>query len=68
MDVGCSLKPLAVSTMTPQHHLGSPKPQFFKIWPPHPSQKLQCKSEPIYPFTAYQGAKPKTLCIHPTWM
>jgi len=68
MDVGCSLKPLAASTMTPQHHLGSPIPQFFKIWPPHPSQELQCKGEPICPFTAYQGAKPKTLCIHPTWM
>jgi hypothetical protein len=68
MDVGCSLKPLAASTMTPQHHSGSPIPQFFKIWPPHPSQELQCKGEPICPFTAYQGAKPKTLCIHPTWM
>jgi hypothetical protein len=54
--------------MTPQRHSGSAIPQFFKIWPPHPSQELQCKGEPICPFTAYQGAKPKTLCIHPTWM
>ncbi len=68
MNVGCSLKPFAASTMTPQCHLGSPIPQFFKIWPPHPSQELQCKEEPICPFTAYQGAKTKTLCIHPIWV
>ena len=68
MDVGCSLKPLAASTMTPQRHSGLPIPQFFNNWPPHPSQELHCKGEPICPFTAYQGAKPKTLCIHPTWM
>ncbi len=34
MDVVYSLKPLAALTMTPHHHLGSPIPQFFKIWPP----------------------------------
>jgi hypothetical protein len=33
MDVVYSLKPLAASTMTPQRHLGSAIPQFFKIWP-----------------------------------
>ncbi len=59
MDVGCSLKPLAASTMTPQHHSGSPIPRFFKNWPPHPSQELQCKGEPICSFTAYQGDKNK---------
>ncbi len=68
MDVGCSLKPLAASTMTTQRHLGLPIPQFFKIWHLHPSQELQCKGEPICPFTAYQGAKTKTLCIHLIWI
>ncbi len=68
MDVGCSLKPLSASTMTPQCHSGSPIHQFFKICPPHPSQELQCKGEPICPFTAYQDAKIQTLCIHPIWM
>jgi hypothetical protein len=42
--------------------------QFFKICPPHPSQELQCKGEPICPFTAYQGAKTKTLCTHLIWI
>ncbi len=68
MDVGCNLKPLAASTMTPQRHSGSAIPQFFKSWPLHPSQELQCKGEPICPFTSYKGAKTKTLCIHPIWM
>jgi hypothetical protein len=27
-----------------------------------------CKGKLICPFTAYQGAKTKTLCIHPIWM
>ena len=30
MDVGCSLEPLAASSMTPQHHWGLHIPQFFK--------------------------------------
>ncbi len=57
MDVGCSLKPLAASTMTPQRHSGST-----------PLTGIQCKGEPICPFTEYQGAKTNTLCIHPVWM
>ncbi len=42
MDVVNSLKALAASTMTPQHHSGSPIPQFFQIWTLTP-QVLQYK-------------------------
>ncbi len=65
MDVGCLLKQFVASTMTPQHHLLSPKPQLSKNAPPL-AQVLQCKGAPKCPSTAYQGAK--TLCIHMVWM
>jgi hypothetical protein len=42
-----------------------PYPNFSKFGP-NLSQVLQCKGEPMCPFTAYQCAK--THCIHPIWM
>ncbi len=46
MDVGCSLKPLAASTMTPQRHSGSPIPQFFKFGPHTSHRKYSVRVNP----------------------
>ncbi len=48
MDVGCSLKPLAASTMTPQRHSGSPisYPNFSKFGPHTPHRNYRAKVNP----------------------
>ena len=56
----------AASTMALQHHLDFTMPLKFPKNPPPPAQVKQCKRAPMFPSTAYQGAK--SLCIHMIWM
>jgi hypothetical protein len=63
MDVGCSLKLFAASTITSQRHSALALPLFSKTAPchlQHYNALLRC------PSTDYQGAI--TFCIHMTWM
>jgi hypothetical protein len=66
MIVGCSQRGFGASTMTVQRESVSAITSPIFQNPPSPPEVYSPKGAPIYPSTAYQGAK--TLCIHKIWM
>ncbi len=67
MDVGSSLKPVVVSRMTLQHHLGSELPPKEPQNPPlNLQRRITVGVDPMCSYTAYQGSK--TLYVHLIWI